>query len=149
MTKRRTAAAHDRVQVHCVRFRIAEIPHRRIDRIELGTKWPLGDVPFVVVAYGSTRPGGRRDKMRRWDHTGFFSYITPDGREHGFKTGHEQSRFSVLLDEARKLVTGASMRHIHGSRSNWSQDLTHVSTRVHAAPTAIPVGLLFAPGAKP
>jgi hypothetical protein len=124
-TKRRTAAANNRVQVHCVRFRMADIPHKRVTREELGTKWPLGDVPFVIVAYGSTRPGGRRDRMRAWDHTGFFSYITPDGREHGFKTGHEQSRFSALLKEAKSV---ARFLQLHGSRANYGHDVQHVST---------------------
>jgi len=118
---------------------MGNIPHRIVKREELGTKWPLGDVPFVLVAYGSTRPGGRRDKMRPWDHSGFFSYITPDGREHGFKTGHEQSRFSVLLDAAKDVARAASTLSIHGSRSNYSYDVHRVTTRVRVS------GLITAP----
>lgn len=118
--------AADLMQVHRVRLRLAKLPHRVVTRAEMMDAWPLTEHDWCIVCAGSVQPGGkhRREFVRDW-HNGWYSFITPDGVEHVFKTGRAQSRYNVLLKEAKALnvnylVHGVRRREDVTFKINWA-----------------------------
>lgn len=119
-------------QLHRVRLRLGNLPHEVVKRADAPQWWSLHDHDWCIVACGSVRPWGRSSR-KPW-HDGWYSFITPDGKEHRFNTGKNKSRHAYLLRRARKLPTGEFFNRVLGRQpfqpGAWAHPTPHPKTSV-------------------